>query len=232
MAKYFPENITQFICHQLCLAVAHDSLGVKEFTCCKNPGTLYKVREQTRPECSHGAASSFFTLPQACRGVHSGSVKCAKDWVRFRIVDCNIIIRIVERCYGQGGCSETLVDTAEPPTSNHLSHILGNKCGYMCFILIFSCLILNFINTLLVTCFNFHLFSKGLCGSSNEIFPISLRYLNTWSPAGGSLGRGSGGGVEGLRGVTLPKKSMSPGVGFEFQKTGAISSPSLLPIYG
>lgn len=97
MAKYFPENITQFICHQLCLTVAHDSLSVKEFTCCKNPGTLYKVREQTRPECSHGAASSFFTLPQACRGVHSGSVKCAKDWVRFRIVDCNIIIRIVER---------------------------------------------------------------------------------------------------------------------------------------
>lgn len=108
---------------------------------------------------------------------------------------------MVERCYGQGGCSETLVDMAEPPTSNHLSHILGNKCGYMCFILIFSCLVLNFINTLLATFLNFHLFSKGLCGSFNEIPPIYLRYLNTWSPAGGCLGRGSGGGVEGLRGI-------------------------------
>lgn len=62
VAKYFPENITQFICHLLCLAIAHDSLSIKEFTCWKNPGTLYKGREQTRPECSHGAASLFFTL--------------------------------------------------------------------------------------------------------------------------------------------------------------------------
>lgn len=77
------------------------------------------------------------SLPQACRGVHSGPVKCAKDWARFRIVVGNIIIRMVERCYGQGGCSETLVDRAEPPASNHLSRILGNKCGYMCFISIF-----------------------------------------------------------------------------------------------
>lgn len=88
MVKYFPENTTQFICHQLCLAVAHESLSIKEFTCYKNLGTLYKGTVQTRPECSHGASSSFFTLPQACRGVHSGPVKCTKDWVRFRIVDC------------------------------------------------------------------------------------------------------------------------------------------------
>lgn len=103
---------------------------------------------------------------------------------------------MVEKCYEQGGYPETLMDRTEPPTSNHLSHILGNKCGYMCFILIFSCLILNFINTLLATYFNFRLFSKGLCGSFNEISPIRLRYLNTWPPAGGCLGRGSGGGVE------------------------------------
>lgn len=76
-------------------------------------------------------------LPQACRGVNSGPVKCAKDWARFRIVVCNIIIRMVERCYREGGCSETLVDRAESLISNHLSHILGNKSGYMCFILIF-----------------------------------------------------------------------------------------------
>lgn len=88
MVKYFPENTTQFICHQLCLAVAHESLSIKEFTCYKNLGTLYKGTVQTRPECSHGASSSFFTLPQACRGVHSGPAKCTKDWVRFRIVDC------------------------------------------------------------------------------------------------------------------------------------------------
>lgn len=60
----------------------------------------------------------------------------------------------------------------------------------------FSCLILNFINILLATYFNFHLFSKGLCGSSSEISPICLRYLNTRFPAGGCLGRGSDGGVE------------------------------------
>lgn len=82
----------------------------------------------------------------------------------------------------------------------------------------FSCLILNFINTLLATCLNFHLFSKGLCGSSNEIFPISLRYLDTWSPAGGSLGRGSGGVVEGLRCVTLPKKVCHQGWALSFRR--------------
>lgn len=53
----------------------------------------------------------------------------------------------------------------------------------------FSCLILNFINTLLATYFNFHLFSKGLCSNFNEISPISLRYLNSWSSASGCLGR-------------------------------------------